>query len=124
MAGGPAGAQLATPPGSRAGMSAADREFQALRARLTSGGYNAGIVSEPAHPGRTFQIAICPTGPPYLDPGDCPAEVPRPGGAWWPAWEAWLAQHCSGREAPPAMGAPGRGYPPLDDALWHVGPAR
>jgi poly(3-hydroxyalkanoate) synthetase len=35
---------------------------------------------------------------------------------WWPAWEAWLAQHSSGREQPPAMGAPGRGYPPLDDA--------
>jgi len=83
---------------------------------LTSGGHNAGIVSEPGHPGRSFQLATRPAGAPYLDPGDWAAEAPRHDGSRWPAWEAWLAQHSSGREQPPAMGAPDRGYPPLEDA--------
>ena len=83
---------------------------------LTSGGHNAGIVSEPGHPGRSFQVATRPAGAPYLNPDDWLAEAPRHDGSWWPAWEAWLAQHSSGREAPPAMGAPDRGCPPLEDA--------
>jgi len=83
---------------------------------LTSGGHNAGIVSEPGHRGRSFQVAARPAGAPYLDPGQWAAQAPRHEGSWWPAWEAWLARHSSGREAPPAMGAPARGCPPLDDA--------
>ena len=83
---------------------------------LTSGGHNAGIVSEPGHRGRSFQVATRPAGAPYTDPGLWAAATPRQEGSWWPAWEAWLAQHSSGREQPPAMGAPDRGYPPLEDA--------
>jgi polyhydroxyalkanoate synthase len=83
---------------------------------LTSGGHNAGIVSEPGHPGRSFQVATRPAGAPYLDPDQWAAQAPRHDGSWWPAWEAWLAQHSSGREAPPAMGAPDHGYPPLENA--------
>lgn len=83
---------------------------------LTTGGHNAGIVSEPGHPGRSFQVATRPADAPYLDPDRWAAQTPRHEGSWWPAWEAWLAQHSSGREQPPAMGAPDCGYPPLDDA--------
>jgi polyhydroxyalkanoate synthase len=83
---------------------------------LTSGGHNAGIISEPGHRGRSFQVATRPAGAPYLDPGQWAAQTPRHEGSWWPAWQAWLARHSSGREQPPAMGAPARGYPPLDDA--------
>ncbi len=83
---------------------------------LTTGGHNAGIVSEPGHPGRSFQVATRPAGAPYLDPDRWAAQTPRHEGSWWPAWEAWLAEHSSGREQPPAMGAPDRGYPPLGDA--------
>jgi len=83
---------------------------------LTSGGHNAGIVSEPGHRGRSFQVATRPAGAPYTDPGLWAAATPRQEGSWWPAWEAWLAQHSSERGQPPAMGAPGRGYPPLEDA--------
>jgi len=34
----------------------------------------------------------------------------------WTAWHAWLVERSGSRGAPPAMGAPDRGYPPLDDA--------
>ena len=83
---------------------------------LTSGGHNAGIVSEPGHPGRSFQLATRPAGAPYLDPDDWAARAARHEGSWWPAWQAWLVRHSGEREAPPGTGAPARGYPPLDDA--------
>ncbi len=83
---------------------------------LASGGHNAGIVSEPGHPGRSFQVATRPAGAPNPDPDLWAAGTPRHEGSWWPAWEAWLAQHSSGHEAPPSLGATARGYPPLDDA--------
>ncbi len=83
---------------------------------LASGGHNAGIVSEPGHQGRSFQVATRLAGAPYPDPDLWAAGTPRHEGSWWPAWEAWLAQHSSEREHPPAMGATARGYPPLDDA--------
>ena len=83
---------------------------------LTSGGHNAGIVSEPGHRGRSFQVATRPAGARYVDPDLWAAMTPRHEGSWWPTWEAWLAQHSSGRGQPPAMGAPARGYPPLEAA--------
>lgn len=50
---------------------------------LTSGGHNAGIVSEPSHRGRSFQVATRPAGAPYTDPGLWAAAIPGrrvPGG--------------------------------------------
>jgi polyhydroxyalkanoate synthase len=91
----------------------ADTELTFL---LTSGGHNAGIVSEPGHPHRSFQQATRPAGAPYLDPGRWVAETPATEGSWWPAWEGWLVQRSSGRSAPPPLGALDRGYPPLADA--------
>ncbi len=83
---------------------------------LTSGGHNAGIVSEPGHPHRSYQLATRPAGAPYAGPGQWAAQAPRREGSWWPAWQAWLAERSARRAARPAMGAPGDGYPPLGDA--------
>jgi polyhydroxyalkanoate synthase subunit PhaC len=83
---------------------------------LTTGGHNAGIVSEPGHPHRGFQLATRPAGAAYVDPDRWLQETPEQEGSWWPAWEAWLAEHSSGRQAPPTLGAPESGYPPLADA--------
>ena len=83
---------------------------------LTSGGHNAGIVSELGHPGRHFQHATRPAGAPYLDPDRWVAESPAHDGSWWPTWHRWLARRSGRRGGPPAMGAPDRGYPPLADA--------
>jgi polyhydroxyalkanoate synthase subunit PhaC len=83
---------------------------------LTSGGHNAGIVSEPGHPHRSFQVATRPAGAPYTPPEIWVAATAVHQGSWWPAWQGWLADRSGGRGAPPPMGAPGRGYPALADA--------
>ena len=83
---------------------------------LTSGGHNAGVISEPGHPRRVYQIADKRPEAGYVDPQTWADEVPEREGSWWPEWSMWLAQYCSGKVAPPELGARDRGYPPLDDA--------
>jgi polyhydroxyalkanoate synthase len=83
---------------------------------LTTGGHNAGIVSEPNHAGRRFQIATKRSTDRYEDPETWQATVPTREGSWWLAWEPWLAGLSSGQGAPPLMGAPERGYGILADA--------
>jgi len=82
---------------------------------LASGGHNAGVVSEPGHPRRSFQIATRAPGDRYVDPQQWRAETPLKEGSWWPAWQQWLAQRSAGRVAPPAMGLRGA-HAPLGDA--------
>lgn len=83
---------------------------------LTSGGHNAGIVSEPGHRGRSFSIARRAPDAPYLSPDAWLANAEETEGSWWPVWSDWLIEHSAGRVAPPAMGAPERGLPPLEAA--------
>jgi polyhydroxyalkanoate synthase len=45
-----------------------------------------------------------------MDPDTWFAATSPEEGSWWPAWSAWLAEHSSGRCAPPGMGAAERGY--------------
>ncbi len=82
---------------------------------LTSGGHNAGIVSEPGHPRRTFQITTRLESDRYIDPDTWRVSTQEHEGSWWPAWQEWLQQHSSGDIAAPALGAPERGCPPLED---------
>jgi polyhydroxyalkanoate synthase len=83
---------------------------------LAAGGHNAGIVSEPGHPHRSYQLATRRPGDRYLDPETWQMSTPRHEGSWWPVWQTWLKEHSSGPLAPPLLGAPDRGYPPLGDA--------
>ncbi len=80
---------------------------------LTKGGHNAGIVSEPGHPRRSFQMATRGAGETYVDPVTWRETAPIQDGSWWPAWEAWLARKSTGMAATPGMGAPKEGYPVL-----------
>jgi polyhydroxyalkanoate synthase len=83
---------------------------------LTSGGHNAGIVSGAVHPKRKHRIRTRAPGSRHLSAEEWLATtVPRPG-SWWPAWAAWLAARGGERGAPPALGAPEAGYPPLGEA--------
>ena len=83
---------------------------------LTSGGHNVGIVSEPGHPRRSYQVAECRDGQRYVDPNTWAASTPSREGSWWPAWFEWLAARSGAPEPPPALGAGDKGYPPLGDA--------
>jgi polyhydroxyalkanoate synthase len=83
---------------------------------LTSGGHNVGIVNEPGHPHRSYQMTTCKEGERCLDPDTWQAETPVREGSWWPAWEAWLAKHSTDQVALPSMGALDNGYPSLEDA--------
>lgn len=83
---------------------------------LTSGGHNAGVVSEPGHKGRQYQVKTHRPDDPYQSPKRWREEVPLREGSWWPEWQAWLVTQSGKPTQPPTMGAPDRGYRVLDDA--------
>lgn len=84
---------------------------------LTSGGHNAGIVSEPGHGRRTYQVASRTDQDRYIDPDTWQSITPKQSGSWWPAWENWLTRNSSPEPvSPPPIGAPLRGLYPLCDA--------
>ena len=83
---------------------------------LTSGGHNAGIVSEPRNSRRTYQMMTHREGAKHLDPDQWLEEAPRFSGSWWIPWQKWLADHSSGQTAPPEMGTPEKGLRILGDA--------
>jgi polyhydroxyalkanoate synthase len=83
---------------------------------LTTGGHNAGVVSEPGHPRRSYQIGTKKETEKYVDPETWQARTPRHEGSWWPAWQDWLGKHSSGSISPPSPGSSESGYPPLDEA--------
>ena len=63
---------------------------------LTNGGHNAGIVSEPGHPGRYHHLLTTSAQEPWRTPDEWLAVAPRREGSWWPSWHAWLLAHSSG----------------------------
>jgi polyhydroxyalkanoate synthase len=83
---------------------------------LTSGGHNAGIVSEPGHPHRHFRVRERLPGERYIGPDEWAGLATAESGSWWPVWAAWLAERSGRPEAPPRMGAAERGYPVLEPA--------
>ena len=83
---------------------------------LTSGGHNAGVVSEPGHPHRHFCILERKEGDLFVPPDEWQAHATCQEGSWWVTWSAWLATHSSKDISPPALGAPGSGYPVLEAA--------
>jgi len=83
---------------------------------LTSGGHNAGVVSEPGHRHRYFRVSHRLSGEMYVDPDTWYLNNPSTDGSWWPVWAEWLEHKSAGRAAPPPLGAPDKGYPPLGAA--------
>ena len=71
---------------------------------LTSGGHNAGIVSEPGHPRRHFRIAHRAAGAPYLAPEAWETATEPRDGSWWPLYVDWLSGHSSKAISPPPLG--------------------
>ncbi|MCW0235919.1 MAG: alpha/beta fold hydrolase [Ferrovibrio sp.] len=83
---------------------------------LTTGGHNAGIVSPPGGPVRTYQVMAKGHADRYIDPDAWLAAVPKQDGSWWPEWQGWLHAASGAPVTPPAMGAAAAGYAPLADA--------
>jgi polyhydroxyalkanoate synthase len=83
---------------------------------LTSGGHNAGIVSEPGHPRRSYQVRTKAESELYVDPETWMRDTPTTKGSWWPAWKTWLEEQSGEPVDPPAIGAPKAGYAPDGDA--------
>ena len=81
---------------------------------LTTGGHNAGIVSEPGHRGRRYVMATRKHGDRYIDSDTWLTRAEPGDGSWWPAWAAWLESKSDAeRVTPPGAGAPSRGLTPL-----------
>ncbi|WP_226580713.1 PHA/PHB synthase family protein [Acuticoccus sediminis] len=83
---------------------------------LTSGGHNAGIVSEPGHKHRHYRIRTKTETGHYIDPDKFVAETPVKEGSWWPELSEFLTVHSGEPVAPPSMGAPAAGLAPVCDA--------
>lgn len=83
---------------------------------LTSGGHNAGIVSEPGHPRRRYRVRTTREVDRYVDPDTFLEIAPVTEGSWWPEWERFLDARSGEPVPPPPMGAPDAGYAPLCDA--------
>ncbi|MFO0907985.1 MAG: alpha/beta fold hydrolase [Isosphaeraceae bacterium] len=83
---------------------------------LTNGGHNAGIVSEPGHLHRHYQISVRHALEPYVDPEQWRERMPVIDGSWWPAWQAWIASHSSSKVAPPPLGDSAHSYPAIAPA--------
>jgi polyhydroxyalkanoate synthase len=62
---------------------------------LTSGGHNAGIISEPGHPNRSYRMDCRPAHGAWVEHGQWARQAPQHEGSWWPAWHAWLAARSS-----------------------------
>lgn len=71
---------------------------------LTGDGHNAGIISEPGHPGRSYRVHEHKQGEAYLNPESWLTMAEKREGSWWQAWHAWLVQqNTKKRIAPPVM---------------------
>ncbi len=82
---------------------------------LTSGGHNAGIISEPGHPHRYYRVETHGDAVPYLDPDSWVETTAVKQGSWWSEWEPWLAAKSAPELVePPPMG--GNTYPQICDA--------
>ena len=87
---------------------------------LTSGGHNAGIVSEPGHAHRHFQMHTTGAEDPWCPPEHWLECADRHEGSWWPAWHDWLIAHGSGKTVPARqMAATDASGAALDDAPGH-----
>ncbi len=84
---------------------------------LTSGGHNAGIVSDLGRSDRRYRIDHRKADDPEIDIAAWMQRNAPQAGSWWPAWHDWLVRQSSGLVAAPQQpGNAGAGLVPLQPA--------
>lgn len=83
---------------------------------LTNGGHNAGIVSEPGHKGRHYQMLDRKRNDKHISSSAWLEKAPKYDGSWWPAWNQWLIALSNEKIPTPVMGHPDKNYAVLYDA--------
>lgn len=64
---------------------------------LATGGHNAGIISEPGHPHRSYQMHHASAGHEWIPPEAWLKQATLHEGSWWMALQHWLEKHSSRR---------------------------
>ncbi len=72
---------------------------------LAAGGHNAGIVSEPGHPHRSYQMDSVEKNHGWIEPDQWVAKAGLHEGSWWPAMHAWLHDRSGAAVQPAAIDA-------------------
>ncbi len=67
---------------------------------LTSGGHNAGIVSPPNHPRRSYQVSTHRPEQRFIDPDTWLEQTPQQQGSWWSEWQRWIVQRSVTEKVP------------------------
>ena len=70
---------------------------------LTNGGHNAGIISEPGHRNRSYQMDSVEEGRGWTEPDEWAAKAPMHEGSWWEAMHTWLHERSGTPVRPPLM---------------------
>ncbi len=70
---------------------------------LAAGGHNAGIISEPGHARRSYQMGLTEKGQAWNDPDDWITKTPLVEGSWWEAMHTWLHDRSGKPVAPPVI---------------------
>jgi polyhydroxyalkanoate synthase len=83
---------------------------------LTSGGHNAGIISEPGHAHRRYRIGETCSKDKYTDPQAWYDKHQSKEGSWWPEFTDWLKAHSGELSSIPTMGSPKKELPILGNA--------
>jgi polyhydroxyalkanoate synthase len=81
---------------------------------LTSGGHNAGIVSDAREPKTHYRAALKHRDDLSLGPDEWVMRTREQAGSWWTAWIQWLDARSPDAAPPPAMGS--AAFPPICDA--------
>jgi polyhydroxyalkanoate synthase len=86
---------------------------------LTSGGHNAGIVSEPGHKGRRYHVMKRAINGASWDADEWQVRATAQEGSWWLEWGRWLDKRSGTPTMPPPLGTPEKGFPALYEAPGH-----
>jgi polyhydroxyalkanoate synthase len=83
---------------------------------LTSGGHNAGIISEPGRRGRDYRVRTKRDLELHLDSEEWLRKTQRRQGSWWPEWFRWLGDRSGPWIAARPIGGSQRALPALADS--------